>query len=577
MNRSRCILLLAVVAAVILTSLSFKAPTAVASTEHARSSAAGTFNPLAASSSKYPCQAPFGSVQISTSAWAGSLVNTGHDGATFDVYSNYRSGRIPASCAGDWVSADGTDQWGLKYQCTELAVRVADGEWGIGNNTAWKNAGWNGAADAMRAPGQRLGLTWTGNGSGSLPAPGDLMIWKSSGGTDPGHVAVVSAVGGGTVTFVGENQGYGMVSLPVSGTTVENNGWKPGSSILGWLSKGNASPSWTIQPTPNPSGGVNSSFNGVSCVSATSCTAVGTYTNSANTWVTLAEFWNGSTWAIQPTPNPSGGDYNRLYGVSCVSAASCTAVGTYTNKSGVEVTLAEHWNGSTWAIQSTPNRPRAAETGLEAVSCASATSCTAVGWYATNTVDAPFAEHWNGSTWAIQPTPDPTTTYSGGLAGVSCVSATNCTAVGSSDLVPLAEWWNGSTWAIQPAPNPSSSYSSFEAVSCVSATSCTAVGYTQVGTMAEHWNGTTWAIQSTPNPSSSYGSELVGVSCVSASSCTAVAGGFAEYWNGSTWVIQPLLHPNGAGVIAISCISAATCTAVGAYAGRTTTTLAEHE
>jgi hypothetical protein len=123
-----------------------------------------------------------------------------------------------------------------------LAVRVADAEWGIGNQAAWNKAGWNGAADAMKAPGQRLGLTWTSNGTGSLPVPGDLMIWSSSGNGDPGHVAVVSAVSDGGVTFVGENQGYGMVTLPVSGTTVENGTWKTGSTILGWLSHASAKP-----------------------------------------------------------------------------------------------------------------------------------------------------------------------------------------------------------------------------------------------------------------------------------------------------------------------------------------------
>jgi len=214
--------------------------------------ASGKFNAAAAIASAYPCNTPFGSVLIPGSAWAGGLTSTGHDGATFDVYSNYRPGRSPSACAGDWVQADGTNQWGLQFQCTELAVRVADGEWATGNYAAWTNAGWNGAADSMSVPGQRLGLTWTGNGTGSLPVPGDLMIWSSGGGGDPGHVAVVSAVGNAAVTFVGENQGDGMVTLPVSGTTVENNGWKSGSSILGWLSHPATANGSFVQVSGNP-------------------------------------------------------------------------------------------------------------------------------------------------------------------------------------------------------------------------------------------------------------------------------------------------------------------------------------
>jgi hypothetical protein len=45
--------------------------------------------------------------------------------------------------------------------------------------------------------------------------------------------------------------------------------------------------------------------------------------------VTLAEHWNGSRWAIQPTPNPTGQAPSVLSGVSCTAATACTAVGDY--------------------------------------------------------------------------------------------------------------------------------------------------------------------------------------------------------------------------------------------------------
>jgi hypothetical protein len=81
----------------------------------------------------------------------------------------------------------------------------------------------------------------------------------------------------------------------------------------------------------------------VSCASATACTAVGDY-NNGTTGVTLAERWNGSTWSIQPTPNPAGAPVSLLNGVSCASATACTAVGGYNNGTA-GVTLAERWNG----------------------------------------------------------------------------------------------------------------------------------------------------------------------------------------------------------------------------------------
>ena len=64
--------------------------------------------------------------------------------------------------------------------------------------------------------------------------------------------------------------------------------------------------SWKIQPTPNPSGATFSYLNGVSCTAATACIAVGYSRNSTGTDLALAERWNGSSWRIQPTPNPAG-------------------------------------------------------------------------------------------------------------------------------------------------------------------------------------------------------------------------------------------------------------------------------
>ena len=62
---------------------------------------------------------------------------------------------------------------------------------------------------------------------------------------------------------------------------------------------------------------------------ATACTAVGDYGNSSGNDVTLAERWNGSSWKIQPTPNPTGQAASVLSGVSCTAATACTAVGDY--------------------------------------------------------------------------------------------------------------------------------------------------------------------------------------------------------------------------------------------------------
>jgi hypothetical protein len=245
---------------------------------------------------------------------------------------------------------------------------------------------------------------------------------------------------------------------------------------------GATGPSWAIQPTPNPAGATGSALSGVSCTAATACTAVGYYANSSGTDVTLAERWDGSSWAIQPTPNPAGATQSLLSGVSCTAATACTAVGYYYN-SVTDLTLAERWNGSSWAIQPTPNPAGATQSVLSGVSCTAATACTAVGYYVeSDGTPVTLAERWNGSSWAIQPTPNPTGATQSLLSGVSCTAATACTAVGdylnsSGAFVTLAERWNGSSWAIQPTPNPAGATSdALSGVSCSAAGACTAVG-----------------------------------------------------------------------------------------------------
>lgn len=151
---------------------------------------------------------------------------------------------------------------------------------------------------------------------------------------------------------------------------------------------------------------LQSELYGVSCASASACTAVGHYVSAAGTTVSLAERWDGTTWAVQSTPNPSDATASYLNGASCTSASACTAVGWYQTSPGVYETLAERWDGTTWAVQSTPNPSGATASYLFGVSCGSASACTATG-YTLNPNYKALAERWNGTAWALQSIPIP--------------------------------------------------------------------------------------------------------------------------------------------------------------------------
>jgi hypothetical protein len=245
---------------------------------------------------------------------------------------------------------------------------------------------------------------------------------------------------------------------------------------------------------------------------------------------TLAEHWNGTSWAIQRTPHTTG--RHILLSVSCPSVTSCTAVGRG------RAPLAERWDGTRWTIEPVPFPAGSSNAQPRAVSCASSTSCTAVGLYyePQNDNELPLAEHWNGTSWTVQHIPLPAGAYDADLTGVACPGATQCVAVGHyNDLttgggVPFAEWWNGTGWTVQAMSGPATGDPN--AVSCPSATSCTAVGdesfrlpdgsFTNIG-VAAHWNGTSWVTQATPPvPKSAGSAQLFGASCRSATHCTAV-------------------------------------------------------
>jgi hypothetical protein len=321
---------------------------------------------------------------------------------------------------------------------------------------------------------------------------------------------------------------------------------------------------WQIQPAVAPPRAVGNSLNAVSCVSVDFCETVGSRPDDTGADITLAEVWNGTAWKIQKTVSPTrvgNGIRMILYGVSCVSASFCEAVGASSSAAGGG---AEMWNGTSWARQYAPGGY------LNSVSCTSADFCIAAGGNG-------HVEIWNGTSWSAQHGASGFTW----LSSVSCASATVCEAVGYASDGDDAEGWNGTSWSAQATAVPAGGSSpALSAVSCPGPQSCEAVGGYTSGTtfedvsLAEVWNGTTWSAQSTPNPAGSEGSSLHGVWCTSPNSCTAVGDDnaqtatrtLAEVWNGTGWQRQPTPDRSYAGeneFDGVSCGGSDTCVAVG--------------
>jgi hypothetical protein len=248
-----------------------------------------------------------------------------------------------------------------------------------------------------------------------------------------------------------------------------------------------------------------------------------------------------------------------LTGVSCATARTCLAVGSYyTSAAGPRRTLAERWDGHSWQEQ----RTAAPDGALSGVSCPAPDACLAVG---------DPAQAWTGGRWRRVGGGD-------GLSSVSCVSATWCQAVGGRS----AARWTGRAWQPEQVPLPAHLVATLASVSCVSVSFCLAVGdaqrppgaqpspsYTDQA-LAEVWDGTRWRMIHPADPARR--TALAGVACT-ARFCQAVGATGAQYalaerWDGARWQVERTPDVNRIGYTVLNAVScAATCVAVGSYNG----------
>jgi hypothetical protein len=344
--------------------------------------------------------------------------------------------------------------------------------------------------------------------------------------------------------------------------------------------------------------GLAGDLSAVSAESATDAWAVGVYAATSGAGETLGLHWNGTRWSRVASPNPGGtssGDESYLTGVSARSATDAWAVGDYYRSNNFYETLVLHWNGTRWSKVASPN-PSVATGGasyLTSVSARSATNAWAVGHYRspTTTADLTLALHWNGTSWSHVATPNPGGTSSGDesdLTSVSAQSANNAWAVGhyvnptTQAVETLALHWNGTRWSKVASPNPTTD-SSLSGVSADSTRDAWAVGQDYAGrfeTLALHWNGTRWSRVASPNPPLAASNSLTSVSARSATDAWAVGDYISAadavqtlvmHWNGTSWSTVASPNPAGTGytndnwLMGVTAASATAAWAVGEY------------
>ena len=283
------------------------------------------------------------------------------------------------------------------------------------------------------------------------------------------------------------------------------------AAVLAGAGPGAASASTCGNGTGQPAGPPADRFFGVA-LSSCQAWAVGDYSKGMAE-LSLIEHWTGTAWKQQPSPNP-GSSYNTFEGVAVTSATNAWAVGQDSNNAASLVfrTLIVRWNGTTWTRvpSPSPGGPMA-DDGLTGVAATSSSNAWAVGAYnsGSGTSYRALIVRWTGTTWTRVPAPVPGGATGSVLVAVAANSASNAWAVGyystSTGGGTLIEHWNGTTWTQVPSPAPAAS--TLTGVATTSASNAWVVGYYhnktafQDQTLIEHWNGTTWTQLPSPNPS----------------------------------------------------------------------------
>jgi hypothetical protein len=293
---------------------------------------------------------------------------------------------------------------------------------------------------------------------------------------------------------------------------------------------------------------------------------------------TLIEHWDGSKWLIVPSPNKTS--FTELIGVGSAGSSNVWAVGYYVpSGSGKRRTLVEHWDGTKWSIQTSPN-PYADNDELFGVAAVSPTDVWAVGANG-DPGSRPLIEHFNGTKWAV--VPGAATVHSGALHGVEAVSKSDVLAVGRTGLVgngqPLVEQYNGHTWSAVATPTTPRQGDDLFGVSAHGDALAWVVG-NQGGTSALQTltmrnTGSGWQVVASPNLGGvGHANVLYGVSAISARNAWAV--GYYEsgptftkravvlHFSGGAWKVVPSASPGTGSVLnAIAAVSGTALWATG--------------
>jgi hypothetical protein len=317
-------------------------------------------------------------------------------------------------------------------------------------------------------------------------------------------------------------------------------------------------PSWTVVSTPNR-GTLANGLNAVAAVSDSVAFAAGHYyEDSAASYRTMVQHWDGRAWRIVDSPSLGRG-YNDLYAVAATSAMDAWAVGYWRPTNDTDYRpLVLHWDGAAWRSQSLPMTQAGQLLGVAAVA---PNDVWAVGSFTDTGGARALALHWNGGRWTRVNVPGPAAARYAILNGVSASPSGDVWAVGNAYVegryVTLTEHWDGARWTMVPSPNAGTKANRLRAVAVSTASEAWAVGdAVGVGGVILRWDGSAWQLDAhvrnatgsttlygvvTPGPGEAW---VVGYARDS-----GAIRATAHWWNGAGWNALTMPAPSPSTVV----------------------------
>jgi hypothetical protein len=353
------------------------------------------------------------------------------------------------------------------------------------------------------------------------------------------------------------------------------------------------------------------------CTGAGNCVAGGNHQDGSKpVEPVVAQQWHGR-WVrgtrLSLPSNAARQPYSEVNGIACVAAGNCVAVGDYEygGANSLQAFIATESHG-VWGRAFVPRLPSnssaPASAQLGAVACTHSGFCEAVGNYQDSSgndqmmaLAKPAGGGWRQATEVTAPAsaaanPDAFVT------GLACTGPGSCVAVGnysvsSSEFAAMGAVesqgiWHRASGIAAPSGAIPSTFTAISSISCPAAGPCLGVGEYAVSATQSRAMSVTEAkgrftaateITAVPRGASPHPSTyLLGVSCASPGTCLAVGGGRTEAGvsvgmymvrSHGRWRAAFLPPPPHAGtadrglsaLYAVSCRSRDRCTAVGYF------------